>query len=110
MYVSVYAELISPCCINGNFFTFLKPLNAEDLLYLYVPLLPAIFMLRHLGHNSLSSLHEAAAPRLAPIAVCAQQQQQQHTVSEPWLAVDVEMGGIMSYYGVICVYLHVMTV
>lgn len=79
---------------------------------LYVPLLPPLFMPQHLGQNSLSSLLEAAAPRLAPISVCAQQlqRQQQHNVSEPWLAVDVEMGGVMSYYRVICVYLHVTTV
>lgn len=78
------------------------------MICLYVPLSLALFLPQHLEQNSLSSLLGAPAPRLALISVCAQQlqQQQQHTVSEPWLAVDVEMGGIMSYYRVIWVYHH----
>lgn len=122
LYEGMHSELVllSPCTEHTwqFFFHFHSRMchycwsHWMQRICLYVPLLLALFMPQHLGQNSLSSLLKAAAPRLAPISACAQQlqQQQQHTVSEPWLAVDVEMGGITSYYRVICVYLHVMTV
>lgn len=124
MHASTCTELICSCClhaqsIHGGFSLRFQSRMChyccshwEQRIHLYVPLLLEPFCSWHLGWNSLSLCHKAAAPQIGPITVGAQQQQQQqqHTVSAPCLAVDVEMGGIMSYYRVICVDLPVMTV
>lgn len=85
----------------------LKPLKSREC---YLPVL--LFYWLSLCCDIRGSIHRAHSTLLQCLdwpdsCVCTTTTR---TVSEPWLAVDVDMGRIISYYRVICVYLHVMTV
>lgn len=83
MHASTCAELICPCClhaqsINGYFSLHFQSRMChyccshwKQRIHLYVPLLLEPFCSRHLGWNSLSLCHKAAAPQIGPIAASA---------------------------------------